>query len=83
MHQKKHALINKQQDLKKYYINKACGVTLTKESHHLPYEERLERLGLTDLKTRGERGDYIQSYNIEDSLETVNWCDENKIIRPG
>ena len=24
--------------------------TLTKESHHLPYEKRLERLRLTDLK---------------------------------
>ena len=26
--------------------------TLTKESHHLLYEERLEKLCLTDLKTR-------------------------------
>ena len=29
--------------------------TLNKESHHLPYEKRLERLGLTDLKTTRER----------------------------
>ena len=38
--------------------------TLTKESHHLPYEKRLERLGLTDLKTRRERGNFIQIYKI-------------------
>ena len=29
--------------------------TLTKESQRLPYEERLTRLCLTDLKTRQER----------------------------
>ena len=33
--------------------------TLTKESQHLPYEERLKRFGLTYLKTRRERGDFI------------------------
>ena len=32
--------------------------TLTKESHHLPSEKRMERQGLTDLKTRRERGDF-------------------------
>ena len=41
--------------------------SLTKESHNLPYEKRLERLGLTDLKTRREK---------------VNYCDESKILRP-
>ena len=35
---------------------------LMKESHHLPYEERLKRLSLTDLKTRRERSDFIQIY---------------------
>ncbi len=34
--------------------------TLTKESHRLPYEKRLE--GLTDLKTIREREDFIQIY---------------------
>ena len=33
-----------------------------KELHHLPYLERLKRLGLTDLKTRREKGDLIQIY---------------------
>ena len=56
--------------------------TLTKESHHLPYEKRLERLGLTDLKTRRERGDFIQIYKIVHGLEKVNWCDGNNILRP-
>ena len=35
-------------------------LTLTRKSHDLPYEKRLERLGLTDLKTRRERGDFIK-----------------------
>ena len=56
--------------------------TLTRESHHLPYEKRLERLGLTDLKTRRERGDFIQIYKIVHGLEKVNWSEENKILRP-
>ena len=56
--------------------------TLTKESHHLPYEKRLEILGLTDLKTRRVRGDFIQIYKIVRGLEKVNWCDENNILRP-
>ena len=49
---------------------------LTKKD--FPYEI----LGLTDLKTRRERGDFIQIYKIVHSLEKVNWCDENKILRP-
>ena len=31
----------------------------TKESHHLPYENILERLVLTDMKTRRERKGFI------------------------
>ena len=53
-----------------------------KESHHLSYDKRLEILGLTDLKTRREMGDFIQIYKIVHSLEKVNWCDVNKILRP-
>ena len=44
------------------------------------YEKRLEILGLTDLKTRREKGDFIQIYKIVHGLEKVNWCDENKIL---
>ena len=33
--------------------------SLTKESHHLTYEKRLDVLGLRDLKTRRERGDLM------------------------
>ena len=52
-----------------------------KESHHLSYENRLKKLGLTDLKTRRVRGDFIQIYKIAHGLEKVNWCDENKILK--
>ena len=57
-------------------------LTCDKESHHLPYEKRLERLGLTDLKTRRERGDFIQIYKIVHGMEKIHWCNENKILRP-
>jgi hypothetical protein len=56
--------------------------TLTRESYHLPYKERLERLGLTNLSFRRERGDFIQIYKIVHGLEKVNWSDKNKILRP-
>ena len=45
--------------------------TLTKESQHLPYEERLKRLGLTDLKTRRERGDFIQIYKLVHKMALI------------
>ena len=41
---------------------------------------RLERLGLTELKTRRERGDFIQIYKIVHGIEKVNWSDENRIL---
>ncbi len=46
--------------------------TLTKESHHLSYENRLKKLGLTDLKTRRVRGDFIQIFKIVHGLKKVN-----------
>ena len=57
--------------------------TLTKELQHLPYEERLKRLGLTNLKTRRERGDFIQIHKLVHDLEKVFWYHENMILRPG
>ena len=57
-------------------------LTITKESHHLPYEKIFERLCLTDLITRRERGDFIQLNKIVHGLAKVNWCDENKILKP-
>ena len=56
--------------------------TLTRESYHLPYQERLERLDLTDLSCRRERGDFIQIYKIVHGLEKVNWSYKNKILSP-
>ena len=51
---------------------------LTNESHHLPNEKSIERLCLTDLKTRRERGEFILINKIVHGLEKVNWCDETK-----
>ena len=53
--------------------------TLTKEPHHLPYDERLKRLGLNDLRTRRERAD--SDLKLVHGIDKVNWCENNKIIR--
>ena len=41
-----------------------------KESLHMPYGKRLVKLGLTDLKTRRERGDFIQIYKIVQGVDS-------------
>ena len=43
--------------------------SLTKESHRLSYEKRLERLGLTDMKTRRERRFHTDLQNRARSRE--------------
>ena len=48
--------------------------------YHLPYEKRLERPSLRDLKKRRERGYFTQISKIVHGLEKVNCCDENKIL---
>ena len=40
---------------------------------NLTYEERLEKLGLSKLVTRRERGDLIQMFKIINGIEKVNW----------
>ena len=39
---------------------------------HLPYEERLERLGLTTLEERRKRGDMIETFKIIQGFERVD-----------
>ena len=52
------------------------------ETDDLPYEERLKRLGLTDLKAGQERGDFIQTYKLVHGIDKVTWCNKNNILRP-
>ena len=47
--------------------------TLTKYSHHLPYEKTLKRWGLT----RRERDDFIQIYKMVQGINKVNLCDNS------
>ena len=44
--------------------------------------KKTQIIGLTDLKTRRERGDFIHIYKIVHGLERVKWYDEYKILRP-
>ena len=64
----------------KFYAN--VGKLIQAKRNLRPFIWGIKRLGLTGLKTRREREDFIQIYKIEHSLEKVNWCDENKILRP-
>ncbi len=43
------------------------------------YKERLERLDLTTLERRRERGDLIMMYRLQESLET--WDREDLMVR--
>ena len=43
--------------------------------------KKTRKTRMTDLKTRRERGDFIQIYQIVQDLAKVNWCDENKILK--
>lgn len=47
----------------------------------LTYEKRLEKLGLTTLETRRERGNLIQFYNIITKQHLVNWVKEQRTIQ--
>ena len=46
---------------------------LAPEIRHLPYNERLKRLGLTTLVDRRTRGDLIQQYKIYHEFDNINW----------
>ena len=56
--------------------------------HSLDYDERLKTLHLTDLETRRNRGDLIQTYKILNGLEKVgddckpNLAPSSKVIGP-
>ena len=49
--------------------------------HSLDYDERLKTLHLTDLETRRNRGDLIQTYKILNGLEKVSdECKSNRVV---
>jgi ribonuclease P/MRP protein subunit RPP40 len=43
------------------------------------YEDRLQKFELTTLETRRERGDMIQYYKINKSIDQVNWSNPPKV----
>ena len=52
---------------------------LVKSLKHLSYEKRLEKLGITTLSKRRERGDLVEYFKIVNGLAKVNWHNPNKI----
>ena len=42
----------------------------------MDYESRLERMGLTSLETRRQRGDLIQMFKVNKRKDTITWCNE-------
>ena len=52
---------------------------LVKGLRKLTYDKRLELLGLTTLKTRRERGDLIEYFEINNGLSHVDWHNPNKL----
>ena len=45
---------------------------------HLPYKERLDKLSLTTLQARRERGDLIEYFKINKGISAVDWYNPNK-----
>jgi hypothetical protein len=57
----------------------------TKVPHSLKqfdYNERLTRMGITQLTERRRRGDCIQQYKIENKLENITWHTTPLTIEP-
>ena len=55
------------------HTRKCSRATKARELSHVPYELRLEKLGIMKLETRRLRGDLIRIYKIVDGLDEVNW----------
>ena len=53
---------------------------LVKIIKDLPYECRLEKLGLTTLEERRQRGDLIEYFKISNELSRVDWYNPNKLM---
>jgi hypothetical protein len=52
---------------------------LVPQLKNLPYEKRLELIGLTTLKERRERGDAIQFYKLKNGFNTIDWYHPNSL----
>ncbi|CAF0985311.1 unnamed protein product [Brachionus calyciflorus] len=61
-----------EKDIKELEKVKRRATKLESELRNLEYYDRLSKMNLTDLKTRGLRGDLIQMYKIINGLECIN-----------
>lgn len=49
----------------------------------LSYEERREKLGLTSLSIRRDRGDMIQKFKIDNNLDVIRWVSPPLMVSRG
>ena len=59
-------------DIKELEKVQKRAIKLIPELKHLDYPHRLDKLNLTDLRTRRQRGDLIQMYKLVNKLEALN-----------
>ena len=49
----------------------------------LPYEQRLDKLGLWTLEERHKRADLLEIFKLIKGFTAVSWTPELKIVLPG
>ena len=64
-------------DIKMLEVVQKRATKLVPELRNLPYEKRLQKLGLTTLEARRERGDAIQYFKIINNFNKVEWYHPN------
>ena len=65
-------------DVKKLESVQHRATRLVKGIKKMKYEQRLKVYGLTDLKTRRERGDLIQFYKYVNKFENIRLVEDIK-----
>ena len=60
-------------DIEKLEFVQRRGLKIPEGFANLSYSERLRRLNLTSLKDRRIRGDLVEMFKVQKSLEKIEW----------